>query len=242
MRFERISLKYGNGRAIFEDFSLEAAKGQVTCLLGTSGIGKTTLLKLAAGLIEPTAGTVARDRRERLGYVFQEPRLLPGKTVWENVRWVLEGQAEEASERVLAMLEAAELASVLHDYPEQLSGGMRQRVSVVRAFAARPGLLLLDEPFQSLDAATRADMHRLFRKLWEAEKPTVLLATHDLEEALALGTRIVVLGGRPANLLADVAATSVDQQGRARFSEAHRLRLVQMTAAKEDRMDGERYG
>ncbi|GEB34791.1 MULTISPECIES: ABC transporter ATP-binding protein [Brevibacillus] len=240
MRFTGISLKYGAGRLLFDNFSLEAAKGQVTCLMGTSGIGKTTLLKMAAGLIRPAQGVISRDEGERLGYVFQEPRLLPEKTVLENVLWVLEQRQEQEQERVLAMLDAADLSAVLHAYPDQLSGGMRQRVSVVRAFAARPGLLFMDEPFQSLDAATRAGMHQLFRKLWESEQPTVLLVTHDLDEALALGTRIVVLGCRPMNILADVTAASVEQHGGTYFSQADQRRLWQLTTGKDGRETDDR--
>lgn len=230
MRFERVSLVYGNGRKIFEDLSLELASGQVTCVMGASGIGKTTLLRMAAGLGEPTTGTVHRSRGVRTGFVFQEPRLLPDKTVLENVKWVMQAEREEADHnRALRLLKEAELLPAQHHYPDQLSGGMKQRVAVVRAFVSLPELLFMDEPFQSLDAATREEMHRLFLRLWQKERPTVLLVTHDCEEALALGTRIIVLGGAPAKIVGEVCATAVDQTGRQYFTEAAKTRLGQMT-------------
>lgn len=215
----------------------------MTCLMGSSGIGKTTLLRMAAGLVKPTAGTIYRENPERMGYVFQEPRLLPAKTVLDNVRWVLNGEKDEEKNRMaLELLMEADLSTALHDYPDQLSGGMKQRVAVVRAFVTTPGLLFMDEPFQSLDAATRQDMHRLFLRLWEREKPTVIVVTHDLEEALTLGTRIVVLDGKPAIIKADVSAATTDKHGRTGFSEPIKARLRQIISATDERADEERYG
>ncbi|SFF16890.1 NitT/TauT family transport system ATP-binding protein [Paenibacillus algorifonticola] len=232
MQFDNIKLTFG-GKTVFRHFSLQLGEGKITCLMGASGIGKTTLLRCAAGLEKPEQGRIIRNsisiskssiNKHRISYVFQEPRLLPGKTVLENVRWVLgrntpimednedaTGPSKSKSAKnnctrdmVIELLREAGLASAIHHYPHQLSGGMRQRVSLVRAFAASPDLLLMDEPFQSLDPAARLNMHQLLLKLWEKDKPTVLLVTHDCDEALRLGSRIVLLAGSPASIAMDI--------------------------------------
>lgn len=180
----------------------------------------------------PQAGCIIRDGRARIGYAFQEPRLLPGKTVAENVRWVLGGRERESGDgRINGYLEAAGLGHVLSHYPDQLSGGMRQRVSLVRAFAVNPGLLLMDEPFQGLDAATRRDMQQILLRLWRRTKPTVLLVTHDPDEAMALGSHILVLGGDPVTCVYRAAA--VNEAGAARFSLRDAKAIQQITGGRE---------
>lgn len=229
MRFEQATVHYGK-RMIFSDFSLELEEGRITCIMGASGIGKTTLLRLAAGLQQPHSGTIERKAEARIGYVFQEPRLLSSKTVLGNVRWVLDDLGTAAKNAdALTWLDEAGLAHVLTSYPDQLSGGMKQRVSVVRAFLSNPGLLLMDEPFQSLDAATRRDMQKLLLNLWHKEKPTVLLVTHDLDEALALGSHIVVLGGNPVKSIFRI--TAMNEAGVSRFSVTDVNRLKQIVNA-----------
>lgn len=226
MRFEQVTKNYGK-RTIFADFSLELKEGQITCIMGSSGIGKTTLLRLAAGLEQPDSGTINRRSDTRIGYVFQEPRLLPWKTVIENVRWVLDDRRSETiNEDILVWLKEAGIAHALTSYPDELSGGMKQRVSLIRAFITTPGLLLMDEPFQSLDAATRQDMQKLLLRLWYKKKPTVLLVTHDLDEALALGSRIVVLKGSPVMNI--FHASTVDGSGMSRFSAMDIVRLKKL--------------
>ncbi|ANY67916.1 hypothetical protein BBD42_16630 [Paenibacillus sp. BIHB 4019] len=218
MQFDNIKLTFG-GKTVFQDFSLPLGEGKITCLMGASGIGKTSLLRCAAGLEKPEQGQVIRDsssisnssiNKHRISCVFQEPRLLPGKTVLENVLWVLAPNSAKPAknsctrDKVMELLREAGLAAAIHHYPHQLSGGMRQRVSLVRAFAASPDLLLMDEPFQSLDPAARLNMQQLLLKLWEKDKPTVLLVTHDCDEALRLGSRIVLLAGSPASIALDI--------------------------------------
>lgn len=209
MRFEQVTKHYGN-RTIMSELSLELHEGQITCIMGSSGIGKTTLLRMAAGLELPDAGIIRSRSDMRIGYVFQEPRLLPWKTVLDNVRWVLDDRKRAIRDEDIAVwLTEAGMAHALTSYPDQLSGGMKQRVSLIRAFVANPGLLLMDEPFQSLDAGTRQDMQKLLLRLWHKNKPTVLLVTHDLDEALALGSRIVVLTGA-GSLAMDIFHAAAD--------------------------------
>ncbi|WP_025850643.1 ABC transporter ATP-binding protein [Paenibacillus ehimensis] len=232
MRFDRITMNYGKRRTIFADFSLELTEGQITCVMGASGIGKTTLLRLALGLERPAYGAVHLRADACIGCVFQEPRLLPGKTVLENVRWVLERSdrpGKGTDGKALDLLKEAGLAHAVSDYPDQLSGGMKQRVSLVRAFVSDPTLLIMDEPFQSLDAAAKKDMQTLLLRLWHKKKPMVLLVTHDLEEALALGSRIVVLGGSPAEIVEDIKAAG--SAGGPQFSPPDKLKLEQMSGA-----------
>nr|WP_275901699.1 ATP-binding cassette domain-containing protein [Paenibacillus sp. SYP-B3998] len=200
---------YNGGRRVFEDFSLELQASQITCIMGASGTGKTTLLRLIAGLEQPIAGRIDRNELERIGMVFQEPRLLSHKTALDNVLWIAEPDVMANSIReAQSMLEEAGLGDAIHCYPEQLSGGMRQRVALVRAFAYRPTLLLMDEPFQSLDAFSRRSMHDLLLNLWRMDKPTVMLATHDREEATVLSSRIVLLTGTPAQIGLDLKAAN----------------------------------
>ncbi|GFZ91063.1 mannosyltransferase [Paenibacillus marchantiophytorum] len=213
MQFKQVTVKYGNHRTIFEDFSLDLTAGQITCIMGASGIGKTTLLRMAAGLEQPSGGMIHRMETS-IGIVFQEPRLLPFQTVLENVQWVFDREGNTETNRyALSLLEKAGLTHVLHDYPHQLSGGMKQRVAIVRAFVSSPQLLIMDEPFQGLDAWTKREMQKLLLLLWNKEKPTVLLATHDQEEAFALGNRVIVLGGTPAAIIDDRSTDREELRG-----------------------------
>lgn len=198
MKLDQITLHYG-GRKIFSDFSLEIEQGKITCLMGESGIGKTSLLRLTAGLIKPSKGMILTPNK-KVSYVFQEPRLIPWYTVLENVLWVLNPDEKKAQRYIaLKLLEEVGLRDSASLYPAQLSGGMKQRVSVARAFLHNPELLLMDEPFQGLDADTRADMHQLLLQLWTQTKPTILLVTHDMDEALALSHTVWRLTGSPVS-------------------------------------------
>lgn len=195
-----ISLKkfYG-AQKVFEDFSLEIEEGKILCLLGESGGGKTTLLNILAGLI-PCEGVLS-GVPERVSYIFQEPRLLPALTVRQNLAYVGAGRAE-----VEKILEKAELAHCGDKRPAQLSGGERQRVSVARAFLVPSELLLMDEPFSSLDTALKIRLINVFSELWSERsesRRTTVFVTHDLEEALMLAHRVVVL--RKGQIAADVA-------------------------------------
>jgi ABC-type nitrate/sulfonate/bicarbonate transport system ATPase subunit len=188
------------------ELSLQAAAGEFVALVGPSGCGKTTFLNIVAGLDRDFAGDIRLAPRvdgqpARVGYVFQEPRLLPWRTVYENIALVLPPQRDAV---VKDMLQAVGLAKEQDLYPPQLSVGMSRRVAIARAFAIEPDLLLMDEPFVSLDHDTVEQLRDLLLRLWHARPTTVLFVTHDIREALVLADRLVLLSGAPGHVVADV--------------------------------------
>ena len=218
IEFRDVSLKTPEGRALLDHVNLSLEDGTTTAVLGRSGSGKTTLLRLVNRMLDPTDGTVfIRGKeceqlnvitlRRGIGYVIQETGLFPHFTVARNVGLVpeLNGKriGEEKTGELLAQvgLEAEKFAK---RYPHQLSGGQRQRVGLARALAAGPSILLMDEPFGALDPLTRAEMQDMLRDLLKRLKKTVLIVTHDLDEALYLASRIVLL--EDGHVVTDVAA------------------------------------
>jgi sulfonate transport system ATP-binding protein len=179
---------YGK-RVVIENLNLRIERGEFVVLLGESGCGKTTLLRALAGLDPIDGGRIAAPRRPAV--VFQEHRLLPWDSLWRNVSLGL--QAPDARERAAAALSEVGLGERLDDWPRNLSGGQAQRVALARALVQEPELLLLDEPFAALDALTRIRMHALVRELVTAHRPGVLLVTHDVDEAITLADRILVM-------------------------------------------------
>lgn len=167
--------------------------GSITTVVGRSGCGKTTLLRLLAGLTEPSAGEVRRDPAARVGVVFQEARLMPWLDVADNVAFPLIGRLDrsEIIARVDEALALVGLAETRRALPVQLSGGMAQRVAIARALAQQTDVLLLDEPFSALDAFTRRNLQRTLVDIWQARRPTVVLVTHDVEEAVLLGESVI---------------------------------------------------
>ncbi len=182
-----ISKSYGE-KKVFENFELEIKEGEILCVLGESGGGKTTLLNILAGLIGCEGECL--DVPKKVGYIFQEPRLLSNLTVAENLRYA--GGRDEDIDEILQKTEILELKNTR---PTKLSGGERQRVSIARAFLSDAPLLLLDEPFSSLDTALKLRLLEVFAKLWREKKKTAVMVTHDIEEACALAQRVVVLKG-----------------------------------------------
>ncbi|MFE9636639.1 ABC transporter ATP-binding protein [Streptomyces sp. NPDC006463] len=211
VRLEGLSVHYG-AAPVLERTDLELPAGSFTALLGPSGCGKSTVLNLVAGFVRPTEGRVTagsapvRGPGPERGVVFQHYALFPWRTARGNVEFALKRLGlprPERRRRALAAVAEVGLADGAEKYPAQLSGGMQQRVALARALAAEPEVLLMDEPFGALDALTRTRMQTLLRELWQRRGTTVLFVTHDIDEALSLAERVVVLGGTPGRVLAD---------------------------------------
>ncbi len=196
----------GSFRQILRDVAFRIQPGEFAALVGPSGCGKTTLLNIIAGLDENIAGSVRFDGKQpadmRIGYVFQQPRLLPWRTVFENIALVL--PRGTASSAILRLIDEVGLSDSRDVYPHRLSLGMARRVAIARAFAVAPELLLMDEPFVSLDTAAASRLGALLVDFWRSHPTTVLFVTHDLGEAVELADRVLVLSDAPGRLLADV--------------------------------------
>jgi osmoprotectant transport system ATP-binding protein len=223
VEFAKVSFTFAGGHVLLRDVSLTLQAGTTTALLGRSGSGKTTLLRMVNRLVRPTAGQVLVDGgdlgaadvielRRRIGYVIQETGLFPHMTVERNVGLSLElagrPKAEtEARSAEMLRLVGLDFGDYRGRYPWQLSGGQRQRVGVARALASDPEVLLMDEPLGALDPLTRAEMQAMLKGLMQRLGKTVLLVTHDLNEAVYLGDRVVFLGD--GDVLADLAADEI---------------------------------
>jgi len=205
---EQASYVFADGPLqVLTDISLTIDAGAFVALLGPSGVGKSTLLRILAGILQPSTGQIhmfhrsANGEGEMIGVVFQRDNLMPWRTVAENVRLPLELQGINGSQargRVQEMLDLVGLAGLEQAYPAQLSGGMAQRVAIARALVHRPALLLLDEPFGSLDALTRERMGQELLRIWQANPVTVFMVTHSIHEAVLLADEVLVMGGNPA--------------------------------------------
>lgn len=198
--------RHGMGENLaISNLHIDLEEGEFVCLVGPSGCGKTTLLNIVAGLDKHFEGSISTEVGEgtpRVGYVFQNPRLLPWRTVRENIDLSL--PSGEKGEVVEHLLEVMDLSQWQSQYPQKLSGGMARRVALARAFAIRPTLLLMDEPFVSLDAPTARRIRQLLVRVWRERPHTVLFVTHDLREAIALADRLVFLTPAPTQVLHQV--------------------------------------
>ncbi|MCD0449027.1 ABC transporter ATP-binding protein [Actinocorallia sp. API 0066] len=208
-----VSLVYGgrrDGVRALADIDADLAPGSFTAIVGPSGCGKSTLLRLVAGFSQPTEGKVAVSGSDVAGpgpdrgVVFQQPRLFPWLTVRGNVEFGLRGRSRaDRRARSTELLELVGLSDAAQRRPYELSGGMQQRAAIARALAPDPAILLMDEPFAALDALTRERLQEELRRIWQATGKTVLFVTHSVDEAVYLGTRILVLSRRPGRVVLD---------------------------------------
>ena len=193
------------------EINLTIEPGEFVSIVGTSGCGKSTILRLIAGLIKPTSGEIRLDEKviesagPDRGMVFQKPTLFPWLTVEKNISFSMRMQGRrDYKEKVERMLKMVGLEDFRKDYPHQLSGGMAQRVALVRSLINSPDILLLDETLGALDAFTRMNMQDEILNIWRQEKPTIVMVTHDVEEAIYMGTRVLVMEPRPGRVRADI--------------------------------------
>ena len=203
----------GSTHRVLEHCSLDIERGSFVSIVGPSGSGKTTLFNVIAGLAAPQSGSVRIDGTlvdgpsERVAYMLQKDLLMPWRTLLENVTLGLEIRGvsrSEARQRALAMIERYGLAGFEHSYPAALSGGMRQRAALIRTIVLEPQIVLLDEPFSALDYQTRLTLEADVSRIMRERGCTTILVTHDIEEAVSIADRVIVLGGKPAKIKADL--------------------------------------
>lgn len=196
---------------VSDDVNLDVREGEFISIVGPSGCGKSTLLRIIGGLDKATSGKVVNRGNEingiskNIGMIFQEPRLFPWLTISDNVAFCFSSRQKRKEKKSIRKqvdhyLELVNLTDFAEAYPNQLSGGMKQRASIARALIENPEILLLDEPFSALDAFTRMSMQKELMKIWKAEKKTMILVTHDIDEAIFLSDRIIVLSERPSTI------------------------------------------
>ncbi|MCC2690700.1 MAG: nitrate/sulfonate/bicarbonate transporter ATP-binding protein [Rhizobiaceae bacterium] len=213
LKLDRVGKIYANGVQALQDLTLQVAPGEILAIVGGSGCGKSTALRVISGLDRPTRGRVVLDGEdilephEKIGIIFQEPRLLPWLTVAGNVGFgIAHLPKPERERRVRRTLDKVGLSDKAGAWPRELSGGQSQRVAIARALVAQPEVLLLDEPFSALDAFTRADLQDHLLQLWADQKPTLVVVTHDVDEAVVLADRIIVMRPHPGRLHEEITA------------------------------------
>ena len=208
IRDKMFPLKVGNNEkknVIFKNFDLKIPTGELLCIFGPSGCGKTTLLNIVAGLDNKFNGFIAYNKKiseEKISYLFQAPRLFPWLTAQENIEFPIkkEKNCKKISNN---LLEKIGLKKFANSFPNKLSGGMQRRIALARAFSTNPEVLLLDEPFISLDNKIADQLRKLLISLWKQKKPIIIFVTHDLNEAIQLSDRILFLSNLPAKILLD---------------------------------------
>ncbi len=248
LEIRNLGKTYPNGAHALGGITLTVQQGEIVALVGGSGCGKSTLLRLISGL-DPAShgaveveGDVIRDPHPKVGIVFQEPRLLPWLNVGENIGFGLSGLPPETrAAKISEALERVGLAHYAGKWPRELSGGQSQRVALARALVTEPQVLLLDEPFSALDAFTRADLQDHLITLWERYRPTLVLVTHDIEEALVLASRIVIMQPNPGRIAQsfEVALPRPRQRHSEAFDAEKRRILKALNATLADPRAGE---
>jgi len=201
IKINRLKKNY-DSKKIFNDFNMNIEPYEITCILGPSGVGKTTLFNVISGLTDYEGGEITGIENRNISYLFQEPRLLPWLTVYENIDIVLKNiyPEKKRNEVITHHLEMVGLIEYINNKPEELSGGMKQRLAIARTFAYPSSLLLMDEPFQGLDVKLKNDIIESFLKLWEKDKRTVLFITHDIDEALKVSDQIYIIQDNPVKI------------------------------------------
>ncbi len=246
VRLSHVGKAFANGTLALRDLNLAVRPGEFISLLGPSGCGKSTALRLLAGLGSPTTGELAWAGDPTLSFVFQEPTLMPWRTVFGNTYLPLRlrgmGKAE-ARPRVMAALAGVGLAKFADAYPRQLSGGMKMRVSIARALVTNPALLLMDEPFAALDEITRGRLNDDLLTLYQRERLTIVFVTHSVFESVFLSNRIMVMAARPGRIVADIPVDAPYPRDREyRTSETYnrhcRLASEALHAAMAEAADG----
>lgn len=213
LKLDHVGKTYPNGVHALEGITLDVGPGEIVAIVGGSGCGKSTLLRAISGLDTPSTGRVLLDGEavtqphEKIGMIFQEPRLLPWLTVADNVAFGIEHRPRRQRQaRAAGALVRVGLAEKAGAWPRELSGGQAQRVAIARALVPQPEVLLLDEPFSALDAFTRVDLQDHLLDLWADLKPTLILVTHDVDEAIVLADRIFVMRPRPGRIFEEIVA------------------------------------
>ncbi|SNB45129.1 ABC transporter ATP-binding protein [Geobacter sp. DSM 9736] len=247
---KRFTSAGGSEQTALSRLDLEIRSGEFVCLVGPSGCGKTTLINLLAGFEKPSEGSVTIDGRPVAGpdpdhiMIFQDYGLYPWKTVLGNVLFGLQSRrvpVAEARERALAALDLVGLRQSAEKHPHELSGGMKQRVAIARALAVEPSVLFMDEPFAALDAFTRLHLQDELLRIWQEKRPTVVFVTHDLDEAIALGQRVVLMAPFPGRIqrVLDVSLPYPRERTREDFAVVRRelfneFHLVHQQASSSD--------
>jgi sulfonate transport system ATP-binding protein len=211
LALDNVGKTYPNGVRALDGVTITVVPGEIVAIVGGSGCGKSTMLRVVSGLDQPSQGRVVLDGEriasphEKIGIVFQEPRLLPWLSVADNVGFGLDDRPNgERRDRVSRQLDRVGLTDKARVWPRELSGGQAQRVALARALVTRPEVLLLDEPFSALDAFTRVDLQDHLLDLWADGKPTLLVVTHDVDEAIVLADRVLVMRPRPGRIYEEI--------------------------------------
>ncbi|MBH0172229.1 ABC transporter ATP-binding protein [Fictibacillus sp. 23RED33] len=210
LNVNRLKRTFNHDTAGFQDINFSVQEGEIIGILGTSGCGKSTLLRVLSGLDKQYEGTISIENgsNNQIGMMFQEPRLLPWLSVKKNISFGLEKEKRN-TDKYKTYLDLVGLTNFENHYPKDLSGGMAQRTAIARALITEPEILLLDEPFSALDAFTKMQLQDLLLSIWQKKKTTMILVTHDIDEALYLCDRIFILKGQPGEVYSEV---SVEKQ------------------------------
>lgn len=223
LQVKNIRVHFGD-LPVLDDISFSVGESEIVAIMGPSGCGKSTLFHIIAGMEHRFEGEV-KARKDSMSFVFQDDRLLPWRTVWENIALVRDKEDEAAIRKLISDVG---LEGFEKYRPEQLSGGMKKRCSLARAFYYKNDILLMDEPFQGLDYFLRQEMFRMVEKLWNEYRQTILFITHEMDDAFTIAQRIIVCSNRPTRILRDITLPPHEER---------KARAMEMTALREEILD-----